>query len=126
MVCLRRVIQKVLYGKTRIRWFLLRISTARDSGRGTQKHVTLYLPITSQSSTVNIVVQLLDSYGKVVQSQSVLLHQLYPGDAFVGLLSDQMNGFDALRNVVLPNSSDSMLVEYLNATEHALHGSCIG
>ena len=26
-----------------------------------------------------------------------------------------MNGFDALRNVVLPNSSDSMLVEYLNA-----------
>ena len=83
--------------------------------RGTQKHVTLYLPITSQSSTVNIVVQLLDSYGKVVQSQSVLLHQLYPWDAFTGLLSDQMNGFDALRNVVLPNSSDSMLVEYLNA-----------
>ncbi len=83
--------------------------------RGTQKHVTLYLPITSQSSTVNIVVQLLDSYGNVVQSQSVLLHQLYPGDAFIGLLSDQMNGFDALRNVVLPNSSDSMLVEYLKA-----------
>ncbi len=82
---------------------------------GTQKRVTLYLPITTQSSTVSISVQLLDSYGKMVQSQSVLLHQLFPGNAFVGLLSDQMNGFDALRNVVLPNSSDSMQVEYLNA-----------
>jgi len=82
---------------------------------GTQKQVTLYLPITVQSTTVSILVQLLDSYGKVVQSQSVLLHQLYPENVFVGLLSDRMSGFDALRNVVLPNSSDSVLVEYLNA-----------
>jgi hypothetical protein len=82
---------------------------------GNQKHITLYIPITTQSTTVSIMVQLLDSYGKVVQSQSVLLHQLFPEDAFVGLLSDQMNGFDALRNVVLPNSSDSMLVQHLDA-----------
>jgi len=82
---------------------------------GTQKQVTLYLPITVQSTTVSILVQLLDSYGKVVQSQSVLLHQLYPENVFVGLLSDRMSSFDALRNVVLPNSSDSVLVEYLNA-----------
>src|SRR5947209_4071344 len=32
---------------------------------GSQKQVTLYLPITAQSSMVNIIVQLLDSYGKV-------------------------------------------------------------
>ena len=83
--------------------------------RETQKQVTLYLPITAQSTTVSIIVQLLDSYGKVIQSQSVLLHQLFPENVFVGLLSDQMNGFDALRNVVLPNSSDSVLVQYLNA-----------
>ncbi len=83
--------------------------------RGTQKQVTLYLPITVQSSTVSIIVQLLDSYGKVTQSQSLLLHQLFPGNAFVGLLSDQMNSFDALRNVVLPNPSDSVLVQFLNA-----------
>ncbi|HWZ19369.1 MAG TPA: hypothetical protein VNW73_11270 [Ktedonobacteraceae bacterium] len=83
--------------------------------RGTQKQVTLYLPITTQSATVSIIVQLLDSYGKVVQSQTVLLHQLFSGNAFVGLLSDQMNGFDALRNVVLPNSRGSMQVEYLTA-----------
>src|SRR5207244_10077035 len=82
---------------------------------GTQKQVTLYLPITAQSSTVSIIVQLLDSNGKVVQSQSVLLHQLFQANAFVGLLSDQMNGFDSLRNVVLPNSSDLVLVQYLNA-----------
>ncbi len=83
--------------------------------RGTQKQVTLYLPITARSTTVSIIVQLLDNYGKVVQSQSVLLHQLYAENVFVGLLSDQMSGFDALRNVVLPNSSDSVLVQYLNA-----------
>jgi len=82
--------------------------------RGTQKQVTLYLPITARSTTVSIIVQLLDNYGKVVQSQSVLLHQLYAENVFVGLLSDQMSGFDALRNVVLPNSSDSVLVQYLN------------
>ncbi len=82
---------------------------------GAEKYVTLYLPIISQSITVNIVVQLLDTYGKVVQSQSVMLHQLFPGDVSVGLLSDEMHGFDALRNVVLPNSSDSLQVEYLNA-----------
>src|SRR5215469_4946562 len=83
--------------------------------RGTQKLITLYLPITAQSSTVNIVVRLLDSYGTVVQSQRVLLHQLFPENAFVGVLSDQMTGFDALKNVALPNSSDSTVVEYLNA-----------
>ncbi len=83
--------------------------------RGTQKYITLYVPITAQSNTVSIIVQLLDNYGKVVQSQSVLLHQLFSGNAFVGLLSDQMNGFEALRNVVLPNSSASILMQYLNS-----------
>jgi len=81
---------------------------------GTQKQVTLYLPITAQFNIVNISVQLLDSHGKEVQSQSVSLHQLFPEDVFVGLLSDQTTGFDSLRNVVLPNSSDSVQVQYLN------------
>jgi hypothetical protein len=83
--------------------------------RGTQKQVTLYLPITAPSTTVSIIVQLLDSYGKVVQSQSVFLHQLDPENVLVGLLSNQMNGFDVLSNVVLPNSSDLVQVQYLNA-----------
>jgi hypothetical protein len=83
--------------------------------RGTQKQVTLNLPITAQSSTVSITVLLLDRYGRVIRSQSVLLHELFQENVFVGLLSDQLNGFDALRNVVLPNSSDSVLVQYLNA-----------
>jgi hypothetical protein len=82
---------------------------------GTQKQVTLYLPITAQSTSVNINVQLLDKYGKVVQSQSVLLHELDPGNALVGLLSNQTNGFDALSNVALPSSSASVLVQFLNA-----------
>src|SRR5215471_11145593 len=62
---------------------------------GTQKQVTLYLPITAQSTSVSINVQLLDSYGKVTQSQNVLLHELNRGNALVGLLSNQTNGFDA-------------------------------
>jgi hypothetical protein len=33
---------------------------------GTQKQVTLYLPITAQFDTVSISVQLLDNHGKVV------------------------------------------------------------
>ncbi len=81
---------------------------------GTQKQVTLYLPITAQFDTVSISVQLLDNHGKVVKSQSVLLHQLFSGNVLVGLLSDQMTGFDSLRNVVLPNSNGSVQVQYLN------------
>ena len=82
---------------------------------GTQQQVTLYLPIAAQASVVNIAVQLLDSEGKMIQSQSVVLNQLYPGDVLVGLLSDQVHSFDALQNVALLNSTDSMLVENLNA-----------
>ncbi len=82
---------------------------------GTQKQVTLYLPIPVQASTVNVVVRLLDNQGKMIQSQSVVLHPLYPGDALVGLLTDHLNGFDALKNVALLNSTNSIQVEYLNA-----------
>jgi hypothetical protein len=82
---------------------------------GSQKQIVLYLPITAQTSTANITVRLLDSHGKVIQSKSVLLQQLYPGDALVGLLSDQVNSFDALKNVVPLNSTEPMVVENLNA-----------
>jgi uncharacterized membrane protein YhaH (DUF805 family) len=82
---------------------------------GTQKQFTLYLPIAAQTTAVSINVQLLDRYGKVVQSQSILLHELEPGNALVGLLSNQTHGFDALSNIALPNSNNSVLVEFLNA-----------
>ncbi len=82
---------------------------------GSQKEITLYLPVTTQASAVNVAVQLLDSHGKVIQSQSILLHQLFPGSVLAGLLTDQLNGFDALKNVTLPGSSGSMLVVSLNA-----------
>jgi uncharacterized membrane protein YhaH (DUF805 family) len=83
--------------------------------RGTQKQVVLYLPITSQSGSISIPVQLLDSQGKVVQSQSVSLNQLYSDNVFVGLLSEQASGFEALRNVVLPNQNGSVKVQFLDA-----------
>ncbi len=82
---------------------------------GVQKQITLYLPITAQANTLNIAVQLLDSHGKLIRSQSISLHQVFPGDVLVGLLSDQVENFDALKNVAPLNSIDSMVVEYLNA-----------
>ncbi len=93
---------------------------------GTRKQVTLYLPITAQFKGVSISVQLLDNHGKVVQSQSVLLNQLLTGNVMVGLLSDQMTGFDSLSNVALPNSSDSVQVQYLNAQTYAIYGDGAG
>jgi hypothetical protein len=81
---------------------------------GTQKQYTMYLPITSLG-IVSIPVQLLDSQGKVVQSQNVLLHQLSPENVFVGLLSDRTTGFESLRTVALPNESGSVEVQFLNA-----------
>ncbi len=82
---------------------------------GIQKQVVLYLPITSQESTTSISVELLDSQGKVVQSQNVSLNQLFPENVFVGLLSEQTNGFQSLLNVALPNQSGSVKVQFLNA-----------
>jgi uncharacterized membrane protein YhaH (DUF805 family) len=82
---------------------------------GTQKQVVLNLPITSQESTINISVALLDAQGNVVQSQSVLLNQLFPDNVFVGLLSEQANGFESLRNVELPNQGGSVQAQFLNA-----------
>jgi uncharacterized membrane protein YhaH (DUF805 family) len=80
-----------------------------------QKQVTMYLPLFSQSGAASISVQLLDSHGKVVQSQDVLLHQLDPVNVFVGLLSDQATGFDSLRTLALPSQSGSVKAQFLNA-----------
>ncbi len=82
---------------------------------GEQKQYTMYLPITSYSGRASITVQLLNSQERVVQSQNVLLYQLFPGDVLVGLLSDKTTGFESLRTVALPNQSGSVQVQFLNA-----------
>ncbi len=82
---------------------------------GTQKQFTMYLPLISTFGATNILMQLLDSHGNVVQSQNATLHQLDAEDVFVGLLSDQATGFDPLRTLTLPSQNGSVLIQFLNA-----------
>ena len=82
---------------------------------GAQRQVTLYLPVSSLFGAVSIEVQLLDRYGSVVQSQTVLLHSLYPEDVLVGLLSDQTTGFGPLQALTLPTQNGSVVVQFLDA-----------
>jgi hypothetical protein len=82
---------------------------------GTQKQVVMYLPVTSQSSTISISVELLDNRAKVIQSDYVSLNQLFSENVLVGLLSDRITGFEPLRTVVLPNSSGSVMIQSLNS-----------
>ncbi len=81
---------------------------------GTQKQYTMYLPITSRSGAASITVQLLNSQEKVIQSQNVLLNQLFPEDVLVGLLSSQTTGFGSLKAVTLPNQNRSVQVQFLS------------
>jgi hypothetical protein len=81
---------------------------------GEQKQYTMYLPITSFSGSASITVQLLNNHQKVVQSQNVLLQQLFPEDVLVGLLSSQSTGFESLTAVTLPNQNGSVQAQFLN------------
>src|SRR5260370_32145554 len=74
----------------------------------------MYLPLISFGAT-NILMQVLDSHGNVVQSQNATLHQLNAENVFVGLLSDQATGFHPLRTLTLPNQNGSVLIQFLNA-----------
>src|SRR5260370_19077822 len=81
---------------------------------GTQKQFTMYLPLISFGAT-NILMQLLDSHGNVVQSQNATLHQLNAEDAVVGLLSAHASGVHPPRTLTLPNQNGSVLIQFLNA-----------
>ena len=82
---------------------------------GKQQQITMYLPIYTLYGAANVAVQLLDSRGNVVQSQTTTLHELQQADVFVGLLSDQTTGFDPLQALALPRQSGSVVVQFLNA-----------
>jgi hypothetical protein len=82
---------------------------------GGKKQYTMYLPMASYPSRVSITVQLLNNKEKVVQSQDVLMQQLFPGDVLVGLLSNQQTGFESLEAVTLPNQNGSVQAQFLNA-----------
>jgi hypothetical protein len=84
---------------------------------GAQKQVTLYIPLSLgiSGSTTNVDVNLIDSAGNLVKTQSLALRALSQGDLFIGLLSDQTGGFGSLNAVSLPNQTGSLIIEPLNA-----------
>src|SRR5437763_10790921 len=84
---------------------------------GAQKQVMLYVPLYfgSQGSTQAFSVDLLNSNGQKVSSQHTTVRTLGSDDIFVGVLSDQSNGFSPLSSLKLPNQTASIVVEQLNA-----------
>jgi len=82
---------------------------------GTQKQITIYLPIYTLQGVTGITVHLLDLHENILQSQSAPLHVLDPEDVFVGLLTDQATGFDPLQALQLPSQNGLMVVQPLNA-----------
>ena len=85
---------------------------------GTQKQVTLYIPINlgAQGTVQDIRVNLLDTNGNVVSTQTQRLGAVGQSDVFVALLSDLNTGFSQLYSIPLPNQGGSMIVESLNAS----------
>jgi hypothetical protein len=85
---------------------------------GAQKQVTIYVPLYfgSQGSTQTLSVDLLDSSGQKVSTQTTTVRTLASGDIFVGILSDQSSGFGPLNTLVLPSQAASILTEQLNAS----------
>jgi hypothetical protein len=80
---------------------------------GAQKQVTMYVPL--YFDVQSVTVQLLDSSGNVVGSQTAALTPLLPGDILIGILSDQSSGFSPLSAASLPNPGGSIVLELLNA-----------
>lgn len=85
---------------------------------GAQKQITLYIPFSSGTpdGIQNLDVQLLDIHGHLIKTQSAFVQTLGAGDIFVGLLSDQPGNFGALSSVDLPNRTENIVTEALNAS----------
>ncbi len=85
---------------------------------GSQKQVTLYVPISvgNQGSMQTITVDLLDANNQKVGSDVSTLRSIGPSDILVGILSDQPTGFSPLSTVPLADPTASIITEQLNAS----------
>lgn len=85
---------------------------------GTHKQVTISIPINlgGQGTNQAIRVNLLDSNGNVVSTQTQRVSSVGQSDVLVALLSDLNTGFSQLYSIPLPNQGGSMIVESLNAS----------
>ncbi len=81
-----------------------------------QKQITLYIPFNSPGEYQSLTIRLLDTYGRLIQAQSTLLHALSTNDVFIGLLSDQPGDFGTLNSVDLPNQNATIVTTALNAS----------
>lgn len=81
---------------------------------GAQKQISLYIPL--YGSPQSITVDLLDTNGNVVRTQTIALQPLNPGDIFVGILSDQASGFGPLSGFTLPNPGSLVITDSLTAS----------
>ncbi len=81
---------------------------------GTQKQVTLYLPLYYDAQSV--IAKLLDGSGNVVASQTAKLNPLLPTEVFVGILSDATVGFGPLNAAPLPVQGGAVALDFLNAS----------
>ncbi len=81
---------------------------------GTQKQVTLYLPL--YYDVQSIIARLLDGSGNVVVSQTAKLNPLLPTEVFVGILSDSTAGFGPLNTAPLPVQGGAVALDFLNAS----------
>lgn len=86
---------------------------------GQQQQVTLFVPLNvGPLNPHGVVVDLLDSRGKVVVEDMPRVYTMNAGDIFVGILSDQQSGFNSLNTAftALPNQSSSVVTSALTAT----------
>jgi hypothetical protein len=85
---------------------------------GAQKQLAINAPIFfgSQGSTQTVDVNLLDTSGKKVLTQTGTLRSLGLNDILVGVLSDQSSGIPSLGQVTQPNQTATVFEEQLNPT----------
>jgi hypothetical protein len=85
---------------------------------GAQKQIVINAPIFfgAQGSTQTIDVNLLDTNGRRVLTQTGTLRSLGLNDILVGVLSDQTTGIPSLGQVTQPNQTASVFEEQLDPT----------
>ncbi len=83
-----------------------------------QQEITVYAPFyLGNLDALGFVATLFDQQGQTITTQtSGLAYGIIPGDLFIGVLSDNNGGFDALNSVFLPHQENSLTQSTLDAS----------
>ena len=84
----------------------------------TSQKITIAAPFyLGNLSPLGFVATLFDSQGRTVTAQTTGLgYPIIPGDLFIGVLSDNSAGFNALSSVNLPHQTDSLTLSTLDSS----------